>query len=963
MDLKRFTELENDTVKLTGVPVVYGDRPGRNKNMYPKEELVNAITWWEKIIRLDPTYKYSLVKHPKDTSEESFELVAGVIEKLYYDDDKNCLLADFKLLPTTWGLLISYLAKKNYPVGVSLRGDADPTYTSMSFNDRSMDVTVRKNLKLEGIDFVLYPSFITTQVTSSNVTESRDKNIYKVLEGFKQEYKNILEDVEIDKLNNLYTNNTNRGGNNMSNVNKDAPQDIDNKDVSLELEKTQILRDRLELDIDKLQARAKKEEDILTSIIAQSASAKEELDGIKSNIGNKTGELDALLTTKLTYEEETVAKKKEIDDITGVIESKQTELKEIEELNVLETKNNKTTVVLKKKGKIFSSENKPVVRMVSPDERISKSSWGSVDTIELSKISYLSDGMNDCFAFIDKNVEGWEKYKYPVYQLFHSDEEGVDFDAVLNINGLKTAVEFMQSKSGIALDSKEKKSMFKYFAKQYKYLEEIGQGELPESLKKVSESKIIFETTKPYLDMFLEGLLADNIIDLDESEVVEQTDENSEDVIIKLDDENTSNTLQSIAEVLSNILGENDIQPEIVEKAVEEAVEETKETEDITVVDPIQFKISAEDARRVVEQFNPDDTSININNEISEFVELVLRAEDGAATPFAETYELKDGADVYAMYGVIKDNFVNGDFTSSLQILKALTGTLFVNIKNAPSVNIQSTEATEDINTFDNINAPQTDAPAPATDDPATDVTSDVPAQDPILKLTDVQIINYAFNMSTLILSKYDTIQDIFNTIASTDTADASQTTPIETPPSDMGDSSNVNTNEQTVNDNNETKIFEQNNNGGIEMDATKLIEMIKENFDSQDDINETNVLEAVGSIISDFVEMSKKCNELEIALNDIKTKELMTLKEEKTRTLESLGVEKTAIENAFESVNTQEEIEAKYEELNSLLSSVTNKVTESTQKVTLSRKGTANPDEVVVTSKKDDFDKIMDSI
>ena len=762
----------------------------------------------------------------------------------------------------------------------------------------------------------------------------------------------------------------------MANENKDTSQELDTKDVGLDVEKAKFEKERINFDIAKLQDSKEKAELELISVNTQITKVKEELDGVKSNIGNKTTELDALLKTKMAYEEEISSKKTEIEDISKVIEAKQTELNELEEVRVLEATNTKTSISFKKNGKVFSAENKPVVRIIAPEDRLSKKSWGSVNTNDIKKIAYLSESMNDCFAFIDNKDNGWEKYQHPVYQIFQSDEDGIDFDVVLNTNGLKSAIDYVQSKAGISLDSKQKKSMSKFFVNKYKTLEEIGQGTVPENLKKVAESKVVFETTKPYLDALLEGLLSDNIIDLDDSEVVEQSTDD-EDVVIKLDDENTNITLQTIAQTLSTILGSDELnkEKEAAEAAAEAAAAEAAEAAaEAAILEAaiLSAKISAEDAKRVIEQFNPSDESLDVNKELTKFVDLLLTNNDGTKTPFAETYELSEGSDVYAMYGVVKDSFVNGDFTTALQILKGVAGTLFVNIKNATApVTVQSTEAAKDLNVVNDIPATDVsitapiDAPIEAT---PTDVTSDIPTE--TLKLTDVQIINYAHNMSTLILARYEEVQDIFAGI----TSKASEIPPVDTTmPIDTTEMSQIpNTNEQTTITDPATKIFEQNindnnNNGGTEMDSTKLIEMLKENFESQDDINDENVLEAVGSIISDFIETTEKCTEMEKELNEFKAGAITALKNEKTSTLESLGVDKATIEDAFAAASTAEEIEAKFEELNKVISSITtaNKVTESTQKVILTRKGTANPDEVVpdATQPKDNFDRLMDSI
>lgn len=925
MNLTRYEDLEKDTVRLVGVPVVYGDRAGRNKNLYPSEELRAAVPWWEKMVSLDPTYKYSLIKHPKDTSEESLEYVAGIIEDIYFDESENCLKADFKLLPTTWGLLVSYFSKKNYPVGVSLRGDADPTYTSMSINNKTLAITERRNLKLEGIDFVLYPSFITTQITSSNVSESRSgQKIYKVVEGFKKEYKNILKDDEIEKLNNLYTN---LGGNDMEKNTDTSAVDVNG--INLDIEKAQVLKDRLEINIDKLKNSLEKEEALLADLQSKTSSAKTELDEVIANITVKTEELDALLKTKISYETEIAAKLADITKITGVIESKTNESKELDELNELKAKSTDTIVMFKKNGVVFSAERKPVISIIAPEDRLSKKEMDATDIEEMQKIAFLNGEMDNCFAKISPDVVSFEKYSHPTYQAFPSNEEGVDFDIVLNTTELNKLSTSMQSKTAMALNTSEKKDVCKYLLDKYTSLDEIGCCEVPTFLKSVTESKITFETTKPYLDALLEGLLFDNIIDLDDSDVREQTDgvENDSEIVISLDEANTVDALQKLGVTLSQILG--------------------GEEEIIPVTEPTSVKmIDDEDAKRVVEQFNPADEQLDVEAELTEFVDLLLKNNDDTKTPFSETYELKDGTDVYAMYGVVKDSFANGDYTTALQILKGLTGTIFVNIKNSSQViNVQSTEQVGDI--------PPTDVVPDATD-VTTDIVPEATDDTGKLKLTDVQIINYAFNMSTLILARYEDVQEIFAGIAGEPEVEPE----IDEQTQNNAVTSVFENTDTTINDeNNETNI-NTNTNGGVEMDGTKLIEMLKENFEIAEELNEENVLEAVGSIIADFIELNEKHSAMEKEISEAK---MTALKEEKSAELVTSGIETSVVESAFAELKTEAEVTAKVAELMATISATT--VTESTIKPVISRKGTANPEDIIETGAVDNFDRLMNAI
>jgi len=702
--------------------------------------------------------------------------------------------------------------------------------------------------------------------------------------------------------------------------------------IALEIEKKEVQKDRLTVDIDKLENTIAKTESKLEDLSSKTETATSELEELNKNINDSKSELDALLQTKKTYESEIEAKTAALEELKASIETKTTESAELDELNALKNKSTNTEVTFKKSGKVFDSENSPTVRIVEPKDRIAKMDWNSVDADEIKKIAYLNGEMDSCFAHVNESTDGFNKYEHPVYQAFPSEEDGVDFDMVLNVNALNSISELMQSKAAIAIDTDVKKEVCKYVLDRYTALDEIGQGSAPEFLSKVTESTISFKTEKPYLDALLEGLLTDNIIDLDASELIEKPEENNDEnneensdetdektndsVIVAIDNEKTEATLREIGQTLSKILGSDNSE--------EDNSEENK-----------QPKL---DGNQVVEQFNPADETLDVKSELTEFVDLLLANDDGSKTPFSETYDLKNGSDVYAMYGVIKDSLTNADFATALQILKGLTGTIYVNIKNSDQVDVQSTEQVEPTDDMDIDKTPETE-----------------PVENSKLKLTDVQIINYAFNMSTLILARYDEVKEIFDAIQGEEPAPE----PEQEEPAPMPDE-NIDTNEQTTENN---TVFENTNDGGVEMDASKLIEMLNENFDIQEELNEENVLDAVGSIITDFVDVSEKYSNLE---KEIESQKVTEMKKNYTKELCDLGVEEDVITKAFEELNSEEEITAKYEELKPEENNEDNdenKVTESTDKVTLKRKGTANPEDIVVEPAKDNFDKLMSQI
>ncbi len=63
--------IEKDNIGiLENVPILYANTPGRNRNLYPEDEIINAIKYFNDMTKLDATYKYVYIRHVNDTIVE-----------------------------------------------------------------------------------------------------------------------------------------------------------------------------------------------------------------------------------------------------------------------------------------------------------------------------------------------------------------------------------------------------------------------------------------------------------------------------------------------------------------------------------------------------------------------------------------------------------------------------------------------------------------------------------------------------------------------------------------------------------------------------------------------------------------------------------------------------------------------------------------------------------------------------
>lgn len=990
-----------EPVKLKNVPIVYADRPGRNKNVYPEEELIKAVEWWKRVIQIDPTHKYSLIKHPKDENEENFTLAAGIINDMRYDTKTKCLKADFDLLPTTWGLLISYLVKNNYPVAVSLRGNAQPKNTIMDVSGSSMEVVVRRDLKLEGIDFVMYPSFITTQITSDHVSESRIKSsVDRVLESFQKQYSEIVDKSEIQKMRNILTQPLERneefveidkrsedknyinensdfgGGEMQTSTGDNMHQD---EKLRIEAQKLEIGVERLKLDIGKLESEMSGLTSTRDGLQGEIDGLQKKIEDLNSQVSESSSEFGAVVRRKESITSELEAKTKELQELEASITEKKAECASVGELL------NVGALFVQKNGAIFSDANRPRIRLVDFSDRVAKGGWSDVDVNELKKLVSLSGDrslIDNIFAVTSSTTSEWTSLEYPVYQLFKSEDSSYDFDAVVNREALDSVVSFANSQKGLSLSFTEKRGILSFVASKYQVLENMGLCDMPEGVKRVVESRVTIDTPNPALNNLLTYLVESELVGIEQ--VADEDSENSDTpsdgmLKIELDSDVAKSLIESFAMSVASLF--SDDSEEDTNEGSENVTESSDSNADTELVSSNSKQYVSKVTYKVFEQYAPSEADSGAEAEVKKFITMLLTKEDGSPTDFATSYQLTDGISLYSFFGVMKDAFAEGNFVTSLQMLKGVTGTAVVSHlvssgccgddmkgmdmgdagSTAPSAMEQSTE---------NMDQPADGSMDGMTPDASTDEASDP-------SVVSVQGMNYAFNMTSIILSKYTEVGPIFG--VSTDTQEqpaeaapaADAGAPQEDPnkvqaqressedetvvvresseddtESNSSESTNVSESEN-VND----KTEEANKLEEIDMEKiTQMVEAINDAFDSDTPVTEENVVEAFTSLLADFANISESLETVQNELNQLKANAAASafsqLKDERSKALEQAGVDNEIIETAFADLDSSEALEKEYEKLLKLV----NKVTESRNKaasttstsMNLTRKGTA---------------------
>jgi len=197
-------------------------------------------------------------------------------------------------------------------------------------------------------------------------------------------------------------------------------------------------------------------------------------------------EKETLMTGFSQIASETSIKEAKVEELNKLIEAKETEIKSIEEdLEKVLEKAKKGEMVVRIAGMIFSKDEKPRLRVVSPEERVTKSEWASVNKEKIKKLVYLSeneDVAKQVFALV-RGMENHESLNHPIYQPFASQEEDFDIDLVLNVNGLTQTTDFIQSLITDSQTKEERASVLRFLKDKYTALQAAGLAEIPSSLR------------------------------------------------------------------------------------------------------------------------------------------------------------------------------------------------------------------------------------------------------------------------------------------------------------------------------------------------------------------------------------------------------------------------------------------------------------------------------------------------
>lgn len=478
--------------QLKAVPIVYPEIPGRNKNVYSKEELKKGAEYYNRIVKVDPTYKYSFAKHPENEEEEWFGLVAGAVDNLYYLESSDPLAekgeglyGDFTLFPNALGAFLCWLNDKDYPIGVSMRGGAkEKTPEVLHWNNQAVNVIRRKGLMIEGVDFVVYPSFITTNASQKHSLEIKEKTSKK---------ENDLQSLFFDFAD----------------------------EISLQ-EEVNLSSDRIREMFDK---NKKKETDKMTTGISlekaqkvlseQIASLEKQIEEKNTEISQKDSSLSEISASISVLKKSLEEKEKSLNELENSIKEKEATL------SSLKDQESKSEKFLKIGNQVFSEEKKPVLRFLPMNEKISEGDWTQA---KADKVSALLAFTGD--EEINKSVFCLpSEKKYPVCSFEKSQKEGVDFDIFFNKKAVEEAENKFLGKESFSLSKEQKKEFSENLQKFSNGLEEQGFGEVSNELKTVFNNTKYLEKMEDSGDVFTNNFFEQGILRSENSgEVLEQID-------------------------------------------------------------------------------------------------------------------------------------------------------------------------------------------------------------------------------------------------------------------------------------------------------------------------------------------------------------------------------------------------------------------------------------------------------
>jgi len=664
--------MTGNEVVFKDVVVAYADRPNANGRYIPKDVLKNAIEFWKRMRQIDPTHNYILINHPRDTYEEDIRNIAGWIIDMRFDEDKNALVADFKILPfTQWGALVLKLVENGYPIGLSIRGDGKTTEEYITFKGEKFKVNKVKDIILKGFDFVIYPSFMDTIITKQDKTT---KILEKAISGeiSNDELKKLIDEcsgqcdissVRIPK-DEVYQKILEKSDNvldpslihdiSKTHESEESHQGGDETMGEKDINVLELKKEKLELELLKKEKELEKIHEKYQALETEYEKLKNEVAKEKAKKDVISDEIKELIAEKEKLLQDRELYKKQVDELIAKINELQEQLERLYE----QEKRNK--VVVKFMGRVFDEQNRPKIRIVDESEKISTTRWGEIDKTVLRKLVWLSGDekvMRECFALLDDGWrEDWTKLKYPHHEVVKSDDPDYDFDLVLNVNGLRIAVLFMLGRPGMRLTPEQKRNMARHFLKHYQRLYELGKiDRIPfeQALKKIASARVMFKVDSDELDAqvlenILNELLFRGYINVETDSAIHE----------KLSgDENAS----------AHIVIENDevqfIYKKLVKGLVEdEDVNETKKESNVVEID-ISDISSIKDVVAIHEKDMGDDNlTALIQKAFEDLYEYTVRDADGELTGFARRYSIMTKNDFAIFLRTIIDDAKNTDF-------------------------------------------------------------------------------------------------------------------------------------------------------------------------------------------------------------------------------------------------------------------------------------------------------------
>jgi len=945
--MKYFRVEENGKGELIikGVEIAYANRPTLNNRYFPEEVLKSSLDLWKKVRKVDKTYNYILINHPRDDFEEDIRNIAGWIIDMYYDDENKALIADFKVLPfTQYGMVVYKLLKNGYPIGVSLRGKGKTEKTKVKFGDEEIEIDKVVDYLLKGFDFVIYPAFLETIIHIDNNIDNINTENNKPIKEYKEDIK-LLEkyissgsdndSIDITILKRIYENldkticdkkvclimNDNKDehykyimekSDNVINI-RDIEKIINNDDRTNFLNKNfeggkkmgveekdinilELKKEKLEYELLKLENDYRTIQEKVSILERQKSELEEYINKekvkkeiIEEEIRKLNEEKDRLLSEKEKLENT-------INELVNKIETLEKQLNELYE------KEKQNKVVVKFMGKVWDENNRPKIRIVDVSEKISTRRWGEIDKPTLRKMIWLSNDekvMRECFALLDDGwKEDWTKLKYPHHELVKSDDPDYDFDLVLNVNGLRIAVLFMLGRAGLRLTPRQKRDMAKHFLRHYEELYNLGKiNRIPfeEALRRLANTKVMFKVNSnseynfdaEILENILNELLFRGYIDIDDKDILEDINEKDNSLF-------TDNNNDNVRYITINDNEIKDVYRKLVRGLIEEDINENvndnnrgnnNSENDILVIDLSRYENVNEFIRRIQEQSgNYIDEVLNAFNTL---YNILVYEDSGEKTAFAQKYSIDDKKGFLLFLKTVDENSRNGQYDILYEQERSMILTFI----------------------FRRLNSYMENNPNANINELLIEITNNV---------------GLFYKNLALVMSNIDKLMEVVIGNTNNTNTQNNSNNMEEGNMNNVENENTINTNMDNTNmgneSNNKENVFEKvldsegndfNKNLLEEQEMKKLnkiIDIINEHLilPNEKEANIDNIEEVIKMLVENYVAIHKQFSELQLE-NKIMEKKIELVKK---------GVPEDVIDNELDDVEDEEELQNIYEKL-----------------------------------------------